>query len=55
MSKRKEKTNRKLELLKRCNKSCNLIKKAIKTGDPDKIAKARDEHRANCSKLQIKN
>ena len=51
MSKRKNKTNIRLDLL---SKSYKKLQKAIKSGDNDKISTAKSLHQQNCTKLKTK-
>lgn len=54
MSKRKNKTNIRLDLLSKCNKSYKKLQKAIKSGDNDKISTAKSLHQQNCAKLKTR-
>tara|TARA_R110001583_G_scaffold85928_1_gene225040 strand:+ start:378 stop:545 length:168 start_codon:yes stop_codon:yes gene_type:complete len=55
MSKKKGKTNIKLDLLCKCNKAHKKLCKAKNSGDAEKIAEAKNHKKSICSKLKTKN
>lgn len=54
MSKKKGKTNIKLDLLCKCNKAHKKLCKAKNSGDAKKIAEAKNHKKSICSKLKTK-
>jgi len=54
MSKRKGKTNIKKLMLCKCNRSYKKLQQAIKSGDEQKIAEAKNAHKQNCARLKTK-
>lgn len=54
MSKKKTRTNTRLGYLKACNISYRQLKKAKKTKNAEKIARAQAQHTSNCAKLKTK-